>query len=164
MSRNRGELFGSQQEKTVSGFMVGPLKELRGSREPRKDQGEHYPNRASYSGPLAPGYGLSKVPKELDHSSTLSTDSNISTLSSLVACRTGDGNQEKSGPLVPSSMNKVNRLSGSINSMEALVRRQDSKYYSRRNDDIPLIEGKISSKESAVVCYSTPFSPTQIMC
>ncbi|XP_031381590.1 probable serine/threonine-protein kinase At1g54610 [Punica granatum] len=151
ISRSRGEMFSSQQEKTISGFLVGPPKEPRGSREPRKDQGEHCQNRASYSGPLVPGYGLGKVPKDLDHSNTISSRSNLSTLSGLVASRTGDCNQEKSGPSMPDSMNKVGRFSGPINGMEPIVRRQDSKYQSRRNADARSTEeGKASIKESTM--------------
>lgn len=158
VSRSRGKFFGSRQEKTISGFLVGPPKGLRGSKEPQKDQGEHCQSRDSYSGPLAPVYGLNKVPKGLDHSSTLSAKSNSSTLSNLVASRTGDGNQDTSGPLMPNSLNKVSMFSRPINSMEALVRRQDSKFHSGRNADIASIgEAKVSAKESSVVMSSICF-------
>lgn len=144
----------SQQEKTISGFLVGPPKEPRGSREPRKDHSDYHQNRASYSGPLVPGYGLGKAPKELDHSSTISTRSNLSTVSSLVASRNGDGNQENSGPSVSNAVNKFSRFSGPIHGMEPLMRRQDSKYHSRRNADIcPIEDGKIRAKGSTLVSF-----------
>ncbi|KAK4766506.1 hypothetical protein SAY87_008148 [Trapa incisa] len=103
ISRSQGgNFFSTQQEKTISGFMVGPIREPRGLRESRKGHGEQYPDQDSYSSPLAPGYGICKVLKEVDHS---------------VASIAGEAGQESS-----------NSASGSISSMRALVRRQDNKY------------------------------------
>ncbi|KAK4743394.1 hypothetical protein SAY87_001395 [Trapa incisa] len=151
MSQSRGEAFSSQQDKTVSGFLVGPLKEQRGSKEPRKYQIEHYQKPASYSGPLIPVYGIGKAPKDLDHCGTITARSRLSTHSGLLARRTGYGNHESSGASVPSSTNKVGRFSRPIHGMEPHMRRQDSKYHSKRNSDTgPVEDGRIQTKESAL--------------
>lgn len=136
----------------MSGFLVAPPKQARVSKETRKDYAEQ-PNRASYSGPLVPGPGFSKAGKELDHSITVSRNTNLSTLSSLVASRTalaGDDKQ-KSGPLVSESAIQASRFSGPIREMDPM-RKQDCRSHMRTNIDSRSREdGNASTKEPALV-------------
>lgn len=146
-SNSRSEVFGSrQQDKTVSGFLVGPTKEHRGSRESRKDSTDQANTRVSFSGPLAPGPVNRKGSKDLDHSSSRS---NLSNLSSLVASRTvlGRDNQERSD--TSDSRTKVGRFSGPINGMEPVRRQDNSRYQVRRNGDArPRDDGRVGTKDS----------------
>ncbi|KAL3714989.1 hypothetical protein ACJRO7_006833 [Eucalyptus globulus] len=147
-ANGRSEIFGPYQEKTVSGFLVAPAKQARVSKETRKDYAEQ-PDRASFSGPLVPGPGFSKAGKELGHSITVSRNTNLSTLSSLVTSRTGD-NKQKSGPLVSESANQASRYSGPIREMEP-VRKQDRRSHVRTNIDYRSREdGNSSTKEPAL--------------
>lgn len=132
----------------MSGFLVAPPKQARVSKETRKDYTEQ-PNRASYSGPLVPGPGFSKGGKELDH---FSRNTNLSTLSSLVASRTAlAGDKQKSGPLVSESANQASRFSGPLREMEP-VRKQDRKSHVRTNIDSRSREdGNASTEEPALV-------------
>ncbi|XP_030549395.1 probable serine/threonine-protein kinase At1g54610 isoform X2 [Rhodamnia argentea] len=149
-SNSRSEIFGTHQEKTVSGFLVAPPKQARVSNETRKDYAEQ-PNRTSYSGPLFPGLGFSKAEKELDHSITVSRNTNLSTLSSLVASRTAlAGDKQKSGPLVSESASQARRFSGPLREMEP-VRKQDRRSHVRTNIDSRLREdGNANTKEPAL--------------
>lgn len=149
-SNSRSEILGFRQEKTVSGFLVAPPKQARVSKETRKDYAEQ-PNRASYSGPLVPGPGFSKGGKDLDHPITVSRNTNLSTLSSLVASRTVlAGDKQKSSPLVSESVNQASRFSGPLREMEP-VRKQDRRSHVRTNIDSRSREdGNASSEEPAL--------------
>lgn len=149
-SNSRSEILGFRQEKTVSGFLVAPPKQARVSKETRKDYTEQ-PNRASYSGPLVPGPGFSKGGKDLDHPITVSRNTNLSTLSSLVASRTVlAGDKQKSSPLVSESANQASRFSGPLREMEP-VRKQDRRSHVRTNIDSRSREdGNSSTEEPAL--------------
>ncbi|KAK4799012.1 hypothetical protein SAY86_024377 [Trapa natans] len=101
MSNGRGSnFFSTQREKTISGFMVGPIRESRGLREPRKDSGEQ-PDRGLYSGPQTPRYGICKVPKESD-----AMEGKISANKSvMVSLENGRDKMYLSGPLLVPSNN-----------------------------------------------------------
>lgn len=155
-SNIRTEVFGSRhQDKTVSGFLVGPTKEHRGSRESKKDSTDQPKNRAaSFSGPLVPGSAFRKGPKDLDHSSR----SNLSNPSSLAASRTVLARDNQERPDTLDSRTKVGRFSGPINGMEP-IRRQDSRYQVRSNGDSRLRDdARVSSNESnQVISFSQSF-------
>ncbi|KAF2283442.1 hypothetical protein GH714_006382 [Hevea brasiliensis] len=83
-----GEMFNSHKGQTVSGFLVDPSKQNQVAKEGRRDFMENQLKKVSHSGPLVQGTGWTKAGKDIDNPHAVSTRTNLSTISGLVAART----------------------------------------------------------------------------
>lgn len=116
---------------------------------------EHPPNRASYSGPLAPGPGWSKPGNKHDDISIGSARPNLSTLSGLVASRTSlsEKCQDIVGPAHSDAINQVGRFSDSQEELGP-TRKQDRKHHTQiMAGSRHTASGRASTKEPFPVSY-----------
>ncbi|XP_044502349.1 probable serine/threonine-protein kinase At1g54610 isoform X2 [Mangifera indica] len=110
-TKDRNETFMSHKE-----VALAANKQARGLKEPSNDLFGHQWKKVSHSGPLVHGAAWEKVGKRPDHPPTISTRSNLSTLSGFVASRTGSTEdfQGKSGPSRPGAVRPVGRSQSSF--------------------------------------------------
>lgn len=110
-TKDRNETFMSHKE-----VALAANKQTRGLKEPSNDLFGHQRKKVSHSGPLVHGAAWEKVGKRPDHPPTISTRSNLSTLSGFVASRTGSTEdfQGKSGPSRPGAVRPVGRSQSSF--------------------------------------------------
>lgn len=123
-----------------------------------KDQMEQPSSRASYSGPLVPGVGWTKAGKKYDDVSTVSTRTNLSSLSGLVASRTSvtEESRNKIASSHTEATEQVGRFSGSVDEL-GNSRKHDRNNLltqglvtgSRQMDNL-----RASTRESAAVSFS----------
>jgi serine/threonine protein kinase len=154
-SKSQSEMFHPRREEAVSGLLIAPPKQPRAVKDVRVDYSEHVDKRVSQSGPLVDRPAWTKSVKKLDDPSAVSTKTNLSQFSNLVATRTmlSEGHQEKSVPSQFEKAEQVGRFSASINELESR-RKQDKKRYTQMVEDLPQMEdGNASNKESSLVSY-----------
>lgn len=157
--KTRSELFNPHKDEAASGFLIDLPRQTQAPKEMSKDQMEHPPNRASYSGPLVPGVGWTKAGKKYDDISMVSTRTNLSSISGLVASRTllTEESRDKFAPSHTEATDRVGRFSGSFDELGS-SRKQDRKHQtqgiagSRQMDNL-----RASTKESVVVSFITKF-------
>ncbi|KDP24118.1 hypothetical protein JCGZ_25775 [Jatropha curcas] len=139
----RPEMFNSRKEQNVSGFLVDTSKQTQGAKEGRRDFLEHQRKKVSYSGPLVHGTGWTKDgAKDLDNPHGVSTRTNLSTISGLVATRTSlpDDRQGKPSTSQPEIAKQVSGYQESLNRLEATTK-QCQKHYVRKPADSPQANG-----------------------
>ncbi|KAF8411144.1 hypothetical protein HHK36_003687 [Tetracentron sinense] len=152
-SKSRSEKFNSHQEEVASGFPIDPPRQSQAVEE--KDPQGHFHKRASHSGPLVHRAAWAKAGKNLDDAPKVSTGSELSTLSGLVAARSSD-HREKSGPSQPEATRLMGRFPGSFKEASESTRKQDGKHHtqafagSHQKED-----GRTSNKEPILHGYGS---------
>lgn len=155
--KTRSELFNPHKDEVASGFPIDPPKPTQALKEVIKDQMEHPPSRASYSGPLVPGVRWTNTGKKYDDISIVSARTNLSSLSGLVASRTSltEESRDKFAPSHPEATDQVSRLPGSFDEL-GNSGKQDRKHQtrgitgSRHMDNL-----SASTNESVLVSFMT---------
>ncbi|XP_050381599.1 probable serine/threonine-protein kinase At1g54610 [Argentina anserina] len=128
----RSEMFNPHREEATSSFIIDPTKQLRTSKDTKKDFSEHHNKRTSVSGPLIHAPAWAKSGKELGGSNK----TNLSKLSGLVLARTtapSEDQKEKPGSSGPETTRPVGRFQGSFDG-EDFTKKQDQM---RRTQRIP---------------------------
>ncbi|KAG8641386.1 probable serine/threonine-protein kinase At1g09600 isoform X2 [Manihot esculenta] len=149
-ANSRGEVFNSHKGQTVSGFLVDPSKQTQAAKEGRRDFPENQHKKVSHSGPLVQGTGWTKAGKDGNNPSTvLSTRTNLSTISGLVAARTSlpDGRQGRPSTSQPEAVKSVGGFQGSSNGLEP-TSKQNQKLQVRKAADSPQADGEKSREAS----------------
>lgn len=126
---------------------------------------EQPPNRVSYSGPLVPGVGWSKAAKKYDDISVVSTRTNLSSLSGLVASRTltSEDARDKYFPSNQIVADQAGRVSESFDKLGS-SRNQDMKLQNQGITSSHQIENlRGSTKESILVSFMTKLSNFVVM-
>ncbi|KAL8126779.1 hypothetical protein AgCh_013897 [Apium graveolens] len=134
--KTRSEQFNRHKDEVASDFPIGPPRLSQALKEVRKEQMEQPPNRVSYSGPLVPGVGWTKAAKKYDEISVVSTRTNLSSLSGLVASRTSEDSRDKYFPSNQIAGDQAGRVSESFD-----------KLGSSRNQDMQLQTQGITSSQ-----------------
>uniref|UniRef100_A0A2C9UT25 Protein kinase domain-containing protein n=2 Tax=Manihot esculenta TaxID=3983 RepID=A0A2C9UT25_MANES len=118
--------------------------------EARRDFPENQHKKVSHSGPLVQGTGWTKAGKDGNNPSTvLSTRTNLSTISGLVAARTSlpDGRQGRPSTSQPEAVKSVGGFQGSSNGLEP-TSKQNQKLQVRKAADSPQADGEKSREAS----------------
>ncbi|KAJ0054010.1 hypothetical protein Pint_02256 [Pistacia integerrima] len=131
-TKGRNEMFMSRKE---AAFAAN--KQTQGLQEPSTDFYGHQRKKVSHSGPLGHGAAWEKVGKRPDIPTTVSTRSNLSTLSGLVATRTGSTEdfRENSGSSQQGAVRPVGRSQGSFR--ELSTGKQDCRQSIRKVGESP---------------------------
>lgn len=149
-------MFNRRREQTVSGFLIDPTKQSRDVKDTRKDSGDDLNRKASLSGPLVPGPGRTRARRECNDPLMVSTRTNLSKLSGLVAARTAssEDQQEKAGPSQPlETTNNGGRFLGLSNEADS-TRKQDRMHHSLRVANSRQVDdGKTCTKEANLVSF-----------
>ncbi|KAJ4975498.1 hypothetical protein NE237_000604 [Protea cynaroides] len=130
-SKSRSEKFNPHQEEVASGFPIEPPRQSQA--EASKDPQGNLHKRASHSGPLVHRSAWAKVGKNPDDGPKVSTGSDLSTLSDLVAARNlfPHDRKDKTGPSQPEAASLISKLPGSLNDPMESNRRQDRKHHAQ---------------------------------
>lgn len=126
---------------------------------------EQPPNRVSYSGPLVPGVGWTKAAKKYDDVSVVSTRTNLSSLSGLVASRTltSEDARDKYFRSNQIAADQAGRVSESFDKLGS-SRNQDMKLQTQGITSSHQIENlRGSTKESSLVSFMTKLSNFVVM-
>ncbi|XP_043688516.1 probable serine/threonine-protein kinase At1g54610 [Telopea speciosissima] len=131
-SKSRSEKFNPHQEEVASGFPIEPPRQSQAEEAIKDPQGNLH-KRASHSGPLVHRSAWAKAGRNLDDAPKVSTGSDLSALSSLVAARNlfPPDRKDKSGPSQPDVASLMGRLPGSLNDPKESNRRQDRKHHAQ---------------------------------
>ncbi|KAF4382728.1 probable serine/threonine-protein kinase At1g54610 [Cannabis sativa] len=154
-SKSHSEVFNHRREESYSGYLIDPTKQSRVVRDSRKDsRDDHNRRTSSHSGPLIPGYGLTRAGRDRNDPSNVSTRANLSKLSGLVAARTtasSEDQQEKAGSSHSQETSDGGRLRLSNNGADS-TKKQDRKHHSLRvaHSRRQVDDGKACDKESSL--------------
>ena len=157
--KTRSEQFNRHKDEVASGFPIDPPRQSQALKEVRREQMEQPPNRASYSGPLVPGVGWTKAARKYDEVSVVSTRTNLSTLSGLVASRTLTS-EDARDKYFPSHQvaDQAGRVSESFDKLGS-SRNQDMKVQTQGITSTHQMENlRGSTKESVMVSFMTKLS------
>lgn len=158
--KTRSEQFNRHKDEVASGFPIDPPRPSQALKEVRKEQMQQPPNRVSYSGPLVPGVGWTKAAKKYDDVSVVSTRTNLSSLSGLVASRTltSEDARDKYSLSHLVAADQAGRVSESLDKLES-SRIQDMKLQTQGITSSRQMENsRGSTKESILVSFMTKLS------
>ncbi|KAL5802869.1 hypothetical protein ACOSQ4_031174 [Xanthoceras sorbifolium] len=157
-SKSRSEKFNPHPEEVASGFPIDPPRPSQAVESSADPQG-HYPKRASHSGPLAHRAAWAKAGKNPDDAPKISTGSDLSTMSSLVAARRSllsEDRRERSGPSQSEVPKLIARFPGSFKEASESLIQQDQKHCSQGVAGSQQKEdGRSSNKDPILLGYGS---------
>lgn len=154
-AKSHRELFNPHRDEASSGFQIDPHRPSQGFKETSKSMLGQPPQRVSYSGPLGPSVGWTASGKKYEDMSCVSTRSDLSTLSGLVASRTLPSEDSRERPGY-SQKDKANQMKKSSELHEEPPRRQDQRRWMQNLSSSRNLEtGRTNTRGQGLVSFLT---------
>ncbi|OMO96199.1 hypothetical protein CCACVL1_05046 [Corchorus capsularis] len=151
-SKSRSQMFNSHRADANSGLLIDPAKQTPAAKEGSRDFVDYNRKRISHSGPLVHGPVFGKSGKEHDDLPMLSSRTNLSKLSGLVATRTlvSEDQREKPGPLTLEAVNQASRSRRSFHESEYAGKQDVRRHMPKVAESPQTGGGRASVKESSL--------------
>ncbi|OMO54722.1 hypothetical protein COLO4_36358 [Corchorus olitorius] len=150
--KSRSQMFNSHRADANSGLLIDPAKQTPAAKEGSRDFVDYNRKRISHSGPLVHGPVFGKSGKEHDDLPMLSSRTNLSKLSGLVATRTlvSEDQREKPGPLTLEAVNQASRSRRSFHESEYAGKQDVRRHMPKVAESPQTGGGRASVKESSL--------------